>query len=212
MIKVLIADDHALVREGLKQVIGQHSDIEVTGEAKNGQEALEKVWKEEFDVVLLDISMPGRSGMDILKEIKSAKPKLYVLMLSMHPEKQYAVRALKAGASGYLTKESAPDELIDAIRRVSMGLKYVTISLAEKLAAELGDDQNKPLHEQLSDREFQVMVKIAKGNTVKEIAANLSLSVKTISTYRTRVLEKMNMKNNSDITSYLMENDLTDPL
>ncbi len=212
MIKVLIADDHALVREGLKQVIGQHSDIEVTGEAKNGQEALEKVWKEEFDVVLLDISMPGRSGMDILKEIKSAKPKLNVLMLSMHPEKQYAVRALKAGASGYLTKESAPDELIDAIRRVSMGLKYVTISLAEKLAAELGDDQNKPLHEQLSDREFQVMVKIAKGNTVKEIAANLSLSVKTISTYRTRVLEKMNMKNNSDITSYLMENDLTDPL
>ena len=212
MIKVLIADDHALVREGLKQVIGQHSDIEVTGEAKNGQEALEKVWKEEFDVVLLDISMPGRSGMDILKEIKSAKPKLYVLMLSMHPEKQYAVRALKAGASGYLTKESAPDELIDAIRRVSMGLKYVTISLAEKLAAELGDDQNKPLHEQLSDREFQVMVKIAKGNTVKEIAANLSLSVKTISTYRTRVLEKMNMKNNSDITSYLMENDLIDPL
>ena len=212
MIKVLIADDHALVREGLKQVIGQHSDIEVTGEAKNGQEALEKVWKEEFDVVLLDISMPGRSGMDILKEIKSAKPKLYVLMLSMHPEKQYAVRALKAGASGYLTKESAPDELIDAIRRVSMGLKYVTISLAEKLAAELGDDQNKPLHEQLSDREFQVMVKIAKGNTVKEIAANLSLSVKTISTYRTRVLEKMNMKNNSDITSYLMENDLTSPL
>ena len=212
MIKVLIADDHALVREGLKQVIGQHSDIEVTGEAKNGQEALEKVWKEEFDVVLLDISMPGRSGMDILKEIKSAKPKLYVLMLSMHPEKQYAVRALKAGASGYLTKESAPDELIDAIRRVSMGLKYVTISLAEKLAAELGDDQNKPLHEQLSDREFQVMIKIAKGNTVKEIAANIYLSVKTISTYRTRVLEKMNMKNNSDITSYLMENDLIDPL
>lgn len=212
MIKVLIADDHALVREGLKQVIGQHSDIEVTGEAKNGQEALEKVWKEEFDVVLLDISMPGRSGMDILKEIKSAKHEMNVLMLSMHPEKQYAVRALKAGASGYLTKESAPDELIDAIRRVSMGLKYVTISLAEKLAAELGDDQNKPLHEQLSDREFQVMVKIAKGNTVKEIAANLSLSVKTISTYRTRVLEKMNMKNNSDITSYLMENDLTDPL
>ena len=212
MIKVLIADDHALVREGLKQVIGQHSDIEVAGEAKNGQEALKKVWEEDFDVVLLDISMPGRSGMDILKEIKSAKRDLNVLMLSMHPEKQYAVRALKAGASGYLTKESAPDELIDAIRRVSMGLKYVTLSLAEKLATELEVDYDKPLHEQLSDREFQVMVKIAKGNTVKEIAENLSLSVKTISTYRTRILEKMNMKSNSDITSYLMENNLTDSL
>ena len=174
MIKVLIADDHALVREGLKQVIGQHSDIEVAGEAKNGQEALKKVWEEDFDVVLLDISMPGRSGMDILKEIKSAKRDLNVLMLSMHPEKQYAVRALKAGASGYLTKESAPDELIDAIRRVSMGLKYVTLSLAEKLATELEVDYDKPLHEQPSDREFQVMVKIAKGNTVKEIAENLS--------------------------------------
>lgn len=212
MIKVLIADDHALVREGLKQVIGQHSDIKVAGEAKNGQEALEKVWKEDFDVVLLDISMPGLSGMDILKEMKSAKPDLYVLMLSMHPEKQYAVRALKSGASGYLTKESAPEELIDAIRRVSTGLKYVTLSLAEKFATDLGVDYDKPLHEQLSDREFQVMVKISRGNTVKEIAEKLSLSVKTISTYRTRILKKMNMKSNSDITSYLMENNLTDTL
>ena len=210
MIKVLIADDHALVREGLKQVIGQHSDIEVTGEAKNGQEALEKVWKEDFEVVLLDISMPGRSGMDILKEIKSAKPDLYVLMLSMHPEEQYAVRALKAGASGYLTKESAPDELIDAIRLVSMGLKYVTLSLVEKLATDLGVDHDKPLHEQLSDREFQVMQMIAGGHTIKEIAEDLSLSVKTISTYKTRVLEKMNMKSNSDLTRYVMENNLTD--
>ena len=209
MIKVLIADDHALVREGLKQVIGKHSDIEVTGEAKNGQEALEKVWKEDFDVVLLDISMPGRSGMDILKEIKSAKPELYVLMLSMHPEEQYAVRALKSGASGYLTKESAPDELIEAIRRVSMGLKYVTRSLAEKLAMDLGIDHDKPLHEQLSDREFQVMQMIAGGHTIKEIAENLSLSVKTISTYKSRILEKMNMKSNADLTSYIMENDLT---
>ena len=209
MIKVLIADDHALVREGLKQVIGKHSDIEVTGEAKNGQEALEKVWKEDFDVVLLDISMPGRSGMDILKEIKSAKPELYVLMLSMHPEEQYAVRALKSGASGYRTKESAPDELIEAIRRVSMGLKYVTRSLAEKLAMDLGIDHDKPLHEQLSDREFQVMQMIAGGHTIKEIAENLSLSVKTISTYKSRILEKMNMKSNADLTSYIMENDLT---
>ena len=210
MIKVLIADDHTLVREGLKQIIDQHSDIKVTGEAKNGQEALEQVWKDDFDVVLLDISMPGRSGMDVLKEIKSAKHDLNVLMLSMHPEEQYAVRALRAGASGYLTKESAPDELIDAIRRVSIGLKYVTLSLAEKLAMELKFDRDKPLHEQLSDREFQVMQMIARGHTIKEIAEDLSLSVKTISTYRTRVLEKMNMKSNSDITSYLMENNLTD--
>ena len=210
MIKVLIADDHTLVREGLKQIINQHSDIKVTGEAKNGQEALEQVWKDDFDVVLLDISMPGRSGMDVLKEIKSAKHDLNVLMLSMHPEEQYAVRALRAGASGYLTKESAPDELIDAIRRVSIGLKYVTLSLAEKLAMELKFDRDKPLHEQLSDREFQVMQMIARGHTIKEIAEDLSLSVKTISTYRTRVLEKMNMKSNSDITSYLMENNLTD--
>lgn len=210
MIKVLIADDHTLVREGLKQIIDQHSDIKVTGEAKNGQEALEQVWKDDFDVVLLDISMPGRSGMDVLKEIKSAKHDLNVLMLSMHPEEQYAVRALRAGASGYLTKESAPDELIDAIRRVSIGLKYVTLSLAEKLAMELKFDRDKPLHEQLSDREFQVMQMIARGHTIKEIAEDISLSVKTISTYRTRVLEKMNMKSNSDITSYLMENNLTD--
>ena len=212
MINVLIADDHVLVREGLKQVIGQHSDIEITGEAKNGQEALEKVWKEDFDVVLLDISMPGRSGMDILKEMKSAKPEMYVLMLSMHSEEQYAVRALKAGASGYLTKESAPDELIDAIRRVSMGLKYVTLSLAEKLASELEVDHDKPLHEQLSDREFEVMQKIAGGHTIKEIAEDLSLSVKTISTYKARILDKMNMKSNSDLTIYVMENDLTDTL
>ena len=212
MIKVLIADDHALFREGLKMIIGRHSDIEVSGEASNGQEALEKVWNEEFDVVLLDISMPGRSGIDILKEIKSAKHDFNVLMLSMHPEELYAVRALKAGASGYLTKESAPDELIDAIRRVSMGLKYVTLSLAEKLATELEVDRDKPLHEQLSDREFEVMQMIAKGHTIKEIAERFFLSSNTISTYKSRIFEKMNMKSNADIISYLMEHNLTDSL
>lgn len=212
MIKVLIADDHALFREGLKQVIGQHSDIVVSAEASNGREALEKIWNEEFDVVLLDISMPGRSGIDVLKEIKSAKHDLNVLMLSMHPEELYAVRSLKAGASGYLTKESAPDELIDAIRRVSMGLKYVTLSLAEKLATELDINHDKPLHEQLSDREFQVMQMIAKGYTIKEIAERFSLSSNTISTYKSRIFEKMNMKRNADIISYLNENDLTDSL
>ena len=214
MIKVLIADDHALFREGLKKVIGQHSDIEVLGEASNGQEALEKVWKEDFDVLLLDISMPGRSGIDILKEIKNAKhqPKPKILMLSMHPEEQYAVRALKAGASGYLTKESAPDEIIEAIRRVSLGLKYVTLSLAEKLAIELEFDSEKPLHEQLSDREYQVMQMIARGHTIKKIAEKLFLSSRTISTYKSRILEKLNIKNNADIISYIKEHNLTDSL
>ena len=210
MIKVLIADDNALFREGIKMVIDRHSDIEVSGEASNGQEALEKVWNEDFDVVLLDISMPGRSGIDILKEIKSAKHGPKILMLSMHPEEQYAVRALKAGASGYLTKESASDELIDAIRRVSMGLKYVTLSLAEKLATELEFNHDKPLHEQLSDREFHVMQMIARGHTIKEIAEKFYLSSKTISTYKSRILEKMNMKSNADIISYFMEHNLTD--
>ena len=214
MIKVLIADDHALFREGLKKVIDQHSDLEVSGEASNGQDVLEKVWNEDFDVLLLDISMPGRSGIDILKEIRGAKhqPKPKILMLSMHPEEQYAVRALKAGASGYLTKESAPDEVIDAIRQVSMGLKYVTLSLAEKLAIELELDHDKPLHEQLSDREFQVMQMIARGHTIKKIAEKLFLSSRTISTYKSRILEKLNMKNNADIISYIMEHNLTDSL
>ena len=175
---------------------------------------MEKVWNEDFDVLLLDISMPGRSGIDILKEIRGAKhePKPKILMLSMHPEEQYAVRALIAGASGYLTKESAPDELVEAIRRVSMGLKYVSLSLAEKLATELELDHDKPLHEQLSDREFEVMQMIARGHTIKKIAEKLFLSSRTISTYKSRILEKLNMKNNADIISYIMEHNLTDSL
>jgi two-component system invasion response regulator UvrY len=210
MIRILVADDHAIVREGLKQILGDVSDMAVRDEAAGGQEALAKIRDGEFDVVLLDISMPGRSGLEILKEIKAERPKLPVLILSMHAEEQYAVRALRAGASGYVTKASAPDELIGAIRKVSCGRKYVSSSLAEKLALELDIDTKKPPHATLSDREYQVMLMIASGKSVKEIADELCLSVKTISTYRTRVMEKMNMKKNAELTLYAIQNHLVD--
>jgi DNA-binding NarL/FixJ family response regulator len=210
MIKILIADDHAVVREGLKQIISETSDMRVTDEANNGQEVLNKVSEQHYDVVLLDITMPGRSGLDVLKQLKSKKPKLPVLMLSVHPEEQYAVRTLKAGASGYLTKGSATDELIAAIRKISTGKKYVSSSLAEKLAFDLDLDHEKPRHEILSDREYQVMSMIASGKTVKEIADELSLSVQTISTYRSRILEKMKMKNNAEIIYYAVKQGLVE--
>ena len=210
MIQILIADDHPIVREGLKQILEETPDMLVADEAGNAQEVLDKVWKNDYDVLLLDISMPGRSGLDIIKELKSAKPNLRVLVLSVHPEEQYAVRVLKAGASGYLTKESDPDELIAAIRKVSQGRKYVSASLAEKLAFELGMDTERPPHETLSDREYQVLCMIASGKPVKEIAKELSLSVKTVSTYRSRILEKMNMKNNAELTRYAIKHELVD--
>jgi two-component system invasion response regulator UvrY len=210
MIRILVVDDHAIVREGLKQILGDVNDMAVRDEAGNGQDALAKIRGNEFDVVLLDISMPGRSGLEILKEIKAERPKLPVLILSMHAEEQYAVRALRAGASGYLTKASAPDELIGAIRKVSCGRKYVSSSLAEKLALELDIDTKRPPHETLSDREHQVMLMLASGRTVKEIACELCLSVKTISTYRSRVMEKMNMKKNAELTLYAIQNHLVD--
>ena len=208
MTKVLIVDDHSIVREGLKQIISDISDIVVTGEAGNGQEALEKIWENGYDVVLLDISMPGRSGLEILKQIKSDKPAIHVLILSVFPEEQYAIRALKAGASGYLTKESTPKELIDAIRKVSGGKKYVSSSLAERLASHLEVKAENALHESLSDREYEVLCMIASGKQVTEIAEILHLSVKTISTYRTRILEKMDMKNNAQLTHYAINNHL----
>jgi DNA-binding NarL/FixJ family response regulator len=210
MIKILIADDHAVVREGLKQIISETSDMHVADEANNGQDVLDKVSEQHYDVVLLDITMPGRSGLEILKQLKSKKPKLPVLMLSVHPEEQYAVRTLKAGAAGYLTKGSATDELIAAIRKISQGKKYISSSLAEKLAFDLDIDHEKPLHEMLSDREYQVMSMIASGKTVKEIADELSLSVQTISTYRSRILEKMKMKNNQEIIYYAVKQGLVD--
>ena len=210
MIRILVADDHTIVREGLKQILADVDDMAVRDEAGNGQEALAKIREGEFDVVLLDISMPGRSGLEILKEIKAERPKLPVLILSMHAEEQYAVRALRAGASGYMTKASAPDELIGAIRKVSCGRKYVSSSLAEKLALELDIDTKKPPHENLSDREYQVMLMLASGKSVTEIAEELCLSVKTISTYRARVMEKMNMKKNAELTLYAVQNHLVD--
>ena len=210
MIKILIADDHAIVREGLKQIIRETSDMVVADEASTAQEVLEKVWKNDYDVVLLDISMPGRSGLDILKQLKSQRPELPILILTIHPEEQYAVRVLRAGASGYLTKESAPDELIKAIRKVSMGRKYVSSTLAEKLATEVDIVSEKPLHQALSDREYEVMCMIASGKTVKEIAEELCLSIKTISTYRSRILEKMKMKSNAELIHYAIQNRLVD--
>lgn len=210
MIKILIADDHPVVRKGLREIIEETADMKVADEASNGQEVLAKVFKKDFDVVLLDISMPGRSGLDILKELKGHRPKLAVLVLSIHPEEQYAMQVLKAGAAGYLTKKSAPEELVSALRKVSAGGKYVSPSLAEKLASALETGREKPPHETLSAREYEVMRKIASGKTSTEIARELFLSPKTISTYRTRILEKMRMKNNAELIRYAIKNRLVD--
>ena len=209
-INILIADDHPIVREGLKQIISETSDMTVADEAGNGQETLELVRKKEYDLLLLDISMPGRSGLEILKELKSEYPKLPVLILSIYPEEQYAVRAFRAGASGYLTKASAPNELISAIKKIVSGGRYVSESLAEKLTYYLDEDSSRPPHDLLTDREYQVMLMLGSGKTVKEIAEELFLSVKTISTYRTHILEKMKMKNNAEVTLYVVKNKLID--
>jgi two-component system invasion response regulator UvrY len=210
LIKILIADDHRIVREGLKQILAETRDMVVEGEASNTQEVLKKVGEGEYDVLLLDISMPGRSGLDILRQLKSDHAKLSVLVLSMYSEEQYALRALKAGASGYMTKESAPDELIEAIRKVSTGRKYISPTVAEKLAFSLESGDERPPQETLSDREFQVMCMIASGKTIKAIAEELALSVKTVSTYRARILEKMRMNNNAELTHYAIQNKLVE--
>ena len=208
MIKILIADDHTIVREGLKQIIVNTAGMVVTGEAANGQETLDLIRKNNFDVILLDIAMPEKDGLAILKQLKREKIELPVLVLSMHPEEQYAVRVLKMGASGYLTKSSAADELIKAIKKISTGKKYISDSLAEKLALDLDIDTEKLPHEYLSDREFQVLCMIASGKTVTNIAEELSLSVNTISTYRVRVLDKLKMTSNSELTRYAIKNQL----
>lgn len=208
MLRILVADDHAIVREGLKQILAETSDIVVGGEASDGNQALKQARTGTHDLVLLDIAMPGMNGLEVLKQLKSERPDLPVLMLSMYPEEQFAVRTLKAGASGYLTKQSAPNELIAAIRKVCGGGKYVTSSLAENLAAYLESDSDRPPHELLSDREYQVMLMIASGKTVKMIAEELSLSVKTISTNRSRALRKMGMKTNAELTYYAIKHSL----
>ncbi len=208
MTKILIVDDHAIVRDGLRLIIGDVPDMEAAGEARNGNEVLEKVRRDCYDLVLLDISLPRMDGLEVLKILKREKPDLPVLILSMHPEEQYAVRAFKAGASGYLTKEGASKELIAAIRKVSGGEKYVTPSLAQKLALYLDTVSEKPLHEKLSDREYQVMLLLVSGKQTREIAEELALSIKTIGTYKTRILEKMRMKNTTELTLYAIKNGL----
>lgn len=201
--KILITDDHAVVRRGIQQILKDSFDEIETIEATNAEEALELIRSEHWDIVILDISMPGRSGLDALKEIKKTHPSLPVLVLSIHPEEQFATRAFKAGASGYLTKESAPDELVIAIKKALSGGKYVSETLAEKLAEDLKVEPSEiPLHKKLSDREYEVLLLIASGKSISEIAEQFSLSVKTISTYRSRILEKTNMKSNADIVRY----------
>jgi two-component system, NarL family, invasion response regulator UvrY len=210
MLKIIIADDHPIVRAGLKQIMAEANDLVVAAEANNGRELLNQVRREPYDVILLDISMPGMDGVDVLKQLKIELPHIPVIILTVHPEAQYALRVLKAGASAYVTKESAPSELIQAIRKVHRGGKYITPSLAEKIAFALGGETDKLPHETLSDREFQVLNLIASGKTVTEIAEELALSVKTISTYRSRILEKMQMKTNAELTHYAIQNRLVD--
>jgi len=210
MIKVLIVDDHPVVRKGLTQILCEEPDVEIAAEAKTAAESLDMVKEKEWDVVVLDITLPDRSGLEALKDIKAIRPDLPVLILSMHPEDQYALRVLKAGAAGYVNKDSASEELVKAVRKVVGGGRYVSPFMAEKLAVVVGGDYEKPLHEGLSDREFQVMCMLASGKRLKEVAAELCLSVKTVSTYRARILEKMGMESNAELTYYAVKNGLVE--
>ena len=208
MMRFLIVDDHAILRSGLKALLADEFHGATFGEASDARQALEQLQKKAWDVALLDITLPGKNGLDLLKELKVACPKLPVLVLSAHPEDQFAVRVLKAGAEGYMTKESAPEELVKAVRKILAGGLYVSPALAEKLALRVGKDSTRTPHETLSDREYEVMCRIASGKTVTEIAGELSLSAKTISTYRARVLEKLGVKNSAEIVQYAIRNGL----
>ena len=208
MLRILIADDHTVVRKGLKQILLDEFTAAVIEEVADAEELIKKVMTDKWDVVVSDLSMPGRSGLDALQQIKISHPELPVLILSIHPEEQYALRALKSGASGYLSKDTAPDELVKAVRKVLLGKKYISQSIAEKLASTFSSDTVMNPHESLSDREFDVMKLLANGKSVSEIAEMLSLSVTTVSTYRARVMVKMDLKSNSDLTKYAIENNL----
>jgi len=207
-IKILIADDHAIVREGLKQIVAEEKDMIVAGEAENAETIMKLLEKEKWSIVILDINMPGRNGLEILKDIKQLYPDLPVLILSMFSEEQYGIRAIKAGASGYLKKVSAPDELVKAIRKIVNGGKYITETLADKLADTIGQINNELPHEKLSDREFEIMCSIALGKSAEEISEELSISVNTFYTYRNRILEKMSMKSNVELTQYAIRTKL----
>jgi two-component system invasion response regulator UvrY len=210
MIKVFIADDHSLIREGFKKILKDEIDIEIVGEAANAQDTMNFVMKNSVDILILDINLPDKSGLDLLKELREFKPDLRILILSMHPEDRFAMRVLRAGAYGYITKESAGEKLVMAIRKVYNGRKYVSEALAEKLAFELQSGSDKPLHELLSDREYQVFQMIASGKTLAEIAGSLSLAVTTVSTYRSRILEKLNLHSNAELIRYAITNKLLD--
>ena len=205
-----MVDDHAIVREGLRRIIDDTSGINITAEASTGKEAMELICKEKFDLILLDISMPKQNGLQTLKEIKKYNNKLPVLMLSMHAEEQYAMRALKAGASGYLTKDSASNQLVNAIRKINKGRKYISQEVAELLVTDMYHNDEKQPHEHLSDREFEIFKLIVKGDTAKKISLNLNISDKTVSTYRSRILKKMNLRNTSDLVHYAIENSIAD--
>ena len=209
-VRLLIADDHAVVRQGIRQILADAPELEIVAEASNGLEALELMRSTGVDVVILDLSMPGLSGLETVKKIKQDCPRVPILVLSMHPEEQYAVRVMRSGAAGYLTKDSAPEELVAAVRSIAHGHKYVTSTLAEQLALELERGSDRPPHEALSDREYQVMLLMAEGLRGQDIAERLTLSVKTVSTYRARLLHKMNMSTNAELIRYALREGLVD--
>lgn len=210
--KILVVDDHAVVRQGVKQILNEQFQGAVIGEARNAEEMIDRIKKFTWDIVVLDVGMPGKSGLDALKDLKQVCPKLPVLVLSAYPEDQLARRMLRAGASGYLTKDSAPNELVQALRKILGGGKFVSASMAELLVANLNEQAERPLHELLSDREYQVMCLIAVGKSLKEIAEDLCVGISTINTYRARILEKMQLKNNTELTHYALENRLVNRL
>lgn len=210
MKKAIIADDHVIIRKGIIHILGGCSELCEIDEADDGQDLLEKTRKKHYDLILLDISMPGRNGIEVLKQLRIEHPKIPVIILSIHSEEQYAIRAIKSGAAGYLTKEILPDKLVHAVETVLSGRKYITSSIAEQLANQFDEDMAKAPHERLTDREYEVLCKLASGATITGIAQELYLSVKTISTYRHRILQKMNLKNNAELIKYCFDNKLAD--